>query len=296
MIMLLTALPPPPPMPHTSDAGLQFPKFGRFEIDRHRQTFRLIFMRLGVGCRPRSASPTRASLSFLEILKNCLSTIVRPERCNHWSRSRAPRDRGAARNIRAPRLADRRAGRPPRRMPGCGPDSGRPSMPTGRPTRTCPPRMRRTASGRPVSRQAPPVSTTRRPAWAEKPDAASRSRRNSSDLLDARTNDAHEMRFRRMRRMLAAVADLIERDRLAIVRRRGDRRAIERLQPFGVAQPAVEAAGDIHGDVIAAERHRIDMRERAAGEDGERGAPAPMSMTMAPSSASSSSSTERPAT
>ena len=73
-------------------------------------------------------------------------------------------------------------------------------------------------------------------------------------------------------------------------------RAVERLQPLRVGEPRVEAAGDVHGDVIAAERNGVEMGHVAAREHGDAtSSRAPMSTTMTPISASSGSSTERPA-
>ena len=44
------------------------------------------------------------------------------------------------------------------------------------------------------------------------------------------------------------------------------RAAVERLQPLGVDEPHVEAARDIHGDVLAADGDGVDMDETAVAE------------------------------
>ena len=49
---------------------------------------------------------------------------------------------------------------------GLLPDSGNPSIPSGRPTRAWFESVLRASSGSPVSWQAPPVITSLRPAWA----------------------------------------------------------------------------------------------------------------------------------
>ena len=114
----------------------------------------------------------------------------------------------AVRNVRDAPPADRpEAPRRPRR-PAPWPLPADPDMPSGRPIRTCRPRMRAASSGKPVSWLAPPVSTTVPRGSAANGDAASRSRTISR---------ISSTRGRMMRTSVSAGDDL---RRLALVRRR----------------------------------------------------------------------------
>ena len=65
------------------------------------------------------------------------------------------------------------------------------------------------------------------------------------DLLDARPDDPDQLGLRQMGRMIHVVAEPVDGDQFAVVRRRGDAGAVERLQPLGVGHRHVEAAGDV---------------------------------------------------
>ena len=67
------------------------------------------------------------------------------------------------------------------------------------------------------------------------------------------------------------LADPVDRDHVALVGGGGDGRAVEGLQPLGRRHAGGEAAGDVHGDVMAADRDRVDVDEVAAGEHAEAG-------------------------
>ncbi|MFO1168669.1 MAG: hypothetical protein U1E19_11245 [Rhodoblastus sp.] len=71
--------------------------------------------------------------------------------------------------------------------------------------------------------------------------------------------------------LAGVVADMFDRDRLALVGRREDRAAVERLEAFGPVEAYVEAARDIQRDVIAADRDAIHVDQRAARKDRDRG-------------------------
>ena len=149
-------------------------------------------------------------------------------------------------------------------------DSGRPSTPSGRPMRACGETIERASSGRPVNWQPPPVSTSRRPAWMPWPAAFSRSR-TSSRISSTRG---------RMMRTSSDLGTWLEwsmssptrwtRDRIALVRGRGDAGAVEGLEPFGVGEADGEAARDVHRHVRAADRDRVDVDDAAAGEHADR--------------------------
>src|SRR6185312_13813998 len=74
-------------------------------------------------------------------------------------------------------------------------------------------------------------------------------------LFEARRDDPHEIGFRyAVGRRVLVVADLRHRDHLALVGRRGDAAALQRLHPLGFEQRRRQAAHNVVGDVVAADR------------------------------------------
>src|SRR5579875_1998605 len=86
------------------------------------------------------------------------------------------------------------------------------------------------------------------------------------DFLDARLDDRNELRLWQMRGVLAIFSCPDHRDRLAFVSERCQACAIQRLQTFGVCERHAKAACNIHCDMIAANGKTIDMNEMAAGK------------------------------
>src|SRR5215813_9591 len=79
-------------------------------------------------------------------------------------------------------------------------------------------------------------------------------------LLEARLHDADEDRFRDRRRLRRVVlADLRHADHLALVGGRGDAVAVERLHALGVDERRRQAAGDVVGDVTAADGNGVGV-------------------------------------
>ena len=74
----------------------------------------------------------------------------------------------------------------------------------------------------------------------------------------------------------------------------GKRRAVHDLQPLGIVERRRQAARDVHGDVLAADRDGVGMDELAVGEDRDRGGAAAHVDAGAPSSTSSSTSAASP--
>ena len=144
-------------------------------------------------------------------------------------------------------------------------------MPSGRPTRTLRASTRRAASTRPVSWLPPPVSTIRRPTSAAKPEALSRSR-TSSRISSTR---GLMIRLSAERGTWLAgssvVADRRHGEDLALVGGMRQRAAMHRLQPLGILDPRREPAGDVVGDVLAADGDGVGMDELALHEDGHGG-------------------------
>src|SRR6185312_14005325 len=92
------------------------------------------------------------------------------------------------------------------------------------------------------------------------------------DLLDARLDDAGELCPRNEMRSLAlVVVDRRHRDHVAFVRRAGEHAAVERLDALGIGDPGIEAAGEIHGDVPAAEAEAVGVNEAAGREHRDGG-------------------------
>ncbi len=75
-----------------------------------------------------------------------------------------------------------------------------------------------------------------------------------------------------LRRLALVVVDRRHRDHVALIAMPPDEHtAIERLDSLGVGDAGVEAARDVHGDVVAAEREAVGVHEVAAGEHRQRG-------------------------
>src|SRR5262245_7727605 len=92
------------------------------------------------------------------------------------------------------------------------------------------------------------------------------------NFLDAGADDAHEGGAGDdVRRLALVLADRRHRDHVAIVRGAGDRASVQRLDAFGVGELGVQAARQIHGDVIAAEREGIRIDEPPLREHRDRG-------------------------
>ena len=91
-------------------------------------------------------------------------------------------------------------------------------------------------------------------------------------LLDARLDDAHEVRARdELRRLPLVVVDRRHRDHVALVGAAREHAAVERLDALGVGDTGIEAASEVHGHVPAAEREAVGMHEAAAGKDRDGG-------------------------
>src|SRR5229473_6293477 len=90
-------------------------------------------------------------------------------------------------------------------------------------------------------------------------------------FLDARGDDADEQRFGHMVDMAVFVfADLRNGDHFALVEGRGDGAAKQRLHPLGVGKRGRQAAGDVVGDMEAADPHRIGEDQTAAEKHADR--------------------------
>ena len=202
----------------------------------------------------------------VEVIRSSREAIVRPVRC-----SRRPCQSSAAfaavRNARDAPPADRPAGPSRRRRPV-------PSLP--RAARRCRAAGRSAPDGRecarrapasPVSWLAPPVRTTRPRGSAANGEVASRSRTISRISSTRGLMMRDELRARNELRGLAlVVVDRRHRDHVALVRCAGEHAAVERLDSLGIGDAGVEAAGEVHGDVAAAEREAVGMDEAAGGE------------------------------
>src|SRR5215216_4660493 len=90
------------------------------------------------------------------------------------------------------------------------------------------------------------------------------------DLLEARLDDAHELRLRQVVRNVALVlVNLVDGDHVAVVRARRDAGAVERLEALGGGDPGREPARDVHRDMVTADRDGVGVDEVAAGEDAD---------------------------
>ena len=133
--------------------------------------------------------------------------------------------------------------------------------------RTGRPRMRDARSGRPASWHAPPVRMTCPRGSAAIGGSGEPVAHHFKDFLDARLDDVHQRRARYELRLLAlVVAQRRHRDHVALVRTPGQHSAIKRLDSLGVGDAGVEPAGDVHGDVVAAQRETVEMNEPSAEE------------------------------
>src|SRR5215475_10245118 len=87
------------------------------------------------------------------------------------------------------------------------------------------------------------------------------------DLFDARLDDARDLRARDEMRCLALViVHRRHRNHVAFVGSAREHAAIERLDALGIGDACIEAAGEIHGHVPAAEREAVGMDETPAGK------------------------------
>ena len=114
---------------------------------------------------------------------------------------------------------------------------------------------------------APPVRTTRPRGSAANGEAASRSRTisriSSTRGLMMRTSFARETNCGASRSSSSTGGTAImSRSSDAA----GEHAAVERLDALGIGDTGIEAAREIHGDVLAAEREAVGMHEAAAGE------------------------------
>ncbi len=137
--------------------------------------------------------------------------------------------------------------------------------------RTLRARMRRAASGRPVSWLAPP----------RQDDALADDRAETGPLdavayefqrlFDASANDARDQSARHVRRLVAVVfADRRNRNDIALVRAVRKRRTVHDLQTLGILDAGGQAARQIGRDVVAAKADGVRMDELAFGENRDR--------------------------
>src|SRR5579883_3321201 len=92
------------------------------------------------------------------------------------------------------------------------------------------------------------------------------------DFLDARLDDVDQRGARnKLRRIAIVMAHRRNGDHIALVRSTGDHTAIQRLDSLGIGEARVEAAGQICGHVAAAEGKAINMDEAATDEDCDPG-------------------------
>ena len=119
---------------------------------------------------------------------------------------------------------------------------------------------------------APPVRMTRPRGSAAKGEAASRSRTisriSSTRGLMMRVSAARDTDPRRFAFIPTERRHL---DHIPLVRSPGQYTAIERLDSLGIVHAGVEAAGDVEGDVAAAERESVGVDEAAVREYRQRG-------------------------
>ena len=74
-----------------------------------------------------------------------------------------------------------------------------------------------------------------------------------------------------MRLFALVLAQRRHRDHVALVRPPGEHTAIKRFDSLGVGDAGVQPAGNIHGDVMAAQREAFQMNEPAVYEGRHRG-------------------------
>ncbi len=74
-----------------------------------------------------------------------------------------------------------------------------------------------------------------------------------------------------MRRLPVVTGGVGQRNHVAFVQATSKNTAIERLDSLGVIKPGGQAAGQIHGDVVAAQRKPIGVNKAAIGEYCHRG-------------------------
>ena len=149
------------------------------------------------------------------------------------------------------------------------PNSGRPSMPSGRPIRAWLEMIVRQSSASPGQLAGAPghhhaAARLRGVTRRLEPVA-----HELEDLLHPRADDSQELGFRHMARMIHVVAEPVDGDQLAIVRRRGEAGAVKRLQALGVAHRHIQPAGDIPRDVNPADGDSVDMDQPPGGEHAD---------------------------
>src|SRR5271170_710325 len=268
-IMLLTALPPAPPTPHTMMRGFSSLSSGAFRLIDMLASLR--WTPAGADWNACSLSPSprlkRGPLTPLETLleptsdprrvpafalmgtrelaRDCVIFEARHLRINHQT------DRGGESGA----LAGFRQPFDPERPPDArlaGDDCARELRHPGE--LACAPGHHQPAAGLGrVSGSAQPVA------------------HELEDLLAPRADDSRELGLRQMAWMIRLVAQPVGGDGLAVVGRRSDAGAVKRLQAFGVADRDVEAARDVPGHMDAAEGDRVDMDQPPAGEYADRG-------------------------
>src|ERR1700751_6420038 len=80
------------------------------------------------------------------------------------------------------------------------------------------------------------------------------------DFLDPWLEDAHQCCARYQLRLFALMLlRRRDRDHVTFVRSSAKHSAIKRFDSLGVANPSVQSARQVHGDVMAAERETVDV-------------------------------------
>src|SRR5260370_5583763 len=250
-IMLLTALPPAPPTPHTMIRGFNSRNSGAFRLmviswphdvrrppapvitaTLYSKTFpRRRFVRPTAGLKtflqppPHARHITALSDARREALAARLEMLdARNLRIDH--QTDCGREGGAlgrfGQTLNAERTADADL-------------VGEDGAPQGRKTRQL---------ASPARKHQPPPGVSGKPGRLE-PIA-----HELQDLFDARADDADQFGFGQVARVIHVVADPMHRNGVAFIGGRGDAGAIERLQSLRVRHADRQPARDVHRDVV----------------------------------------------
>src|SRR5215213_407217 len=270
-IMLLTALPPAPPIPNTVMRGLS---------SRMSGACRLMVMIFSPSSRlsPTSARPARlfqpwrrlpdrartqpVSKALANPLPDLAHVAVRP-----GALAKAARARLEVLGMRDLRIDEE----PDRRREGRPLGGLRHALDAERPTDPDLPLQNLLGEiGKPDELAAAPGQHDPAAGLRGKARVLEALADELEDLLEARLDDAHELRLRQVvRNVTLVLVDLVDGDHVAVVRARRDAGAVERLEALGGGDPGREPARDVHRDVVAAGEDADARRAAAHIDDGD---------------------------
>src|SRR5579862_4774507 len=269
LIMLLTAFPPAPPTPNTVIRGLSSRMSGMFRL--------IVMVASSSLCRrfrrPAPAGPPPAAVMNWFRVWGPSETLAKPSSDSGEIAARtclgiSPAARFEMFEMRGLRINKESCRDSEGRTLGGVRQSGNAKRPSDayRPAENASGKIGQSGELARAAGQDDAAALLRREGGRGKPVA-----HHFKDFFDPRLDDRHQRRARDELGLFAlVVVDRRHRDHVALVRSAGEHAAIQRLDSLGVGHARVQAAREIHGDVLAAESEAVEVNEAAAGEYRER--------------------------